>query len=148
EVFRPFAANALAQIGQAARQPLLDAVSDPREPVRNAAMLAIPLSPDAGPLLHEALGHKQSVVRRRAVKLFGQLGPLSTDVAQTLARALEDEDDQVRANAADALETPGNVEPAREALRKALFSDHHHVRFKAFIILRNLNDRAVDQLTK
>ncbi|MBM4318974.1 MAG: hypothetical protein FJ125_03220, partial [Deltaproteobacteria bacterium] len=100
--------QALCQLGSIEDQPLLQrALDDPAAEVRQAMLEGLAgQGPAAAGLLRDALRHPHDpALRRRAAELLGQQG--GPEAIPTLVQALDDEDVDVRQEAARALELLG-----------------------------------------
>lgn len=99
--------HAFQSLGRLAVDPLADALEDPREPVRLAALTGLmgiaPVATDAVPALERAAVHEYPVTRRHALRALVRLGAPGERLRRALLAALDDPVDRVWLSAAHAL---------------------------------------------
>ncbi len=142
---RRSAAAALGQLGEAAVKPLIQALGDKDEDVRQGAAKALGRLGEAAvePLI-QALRDGNWRVREAAAEALGQMG--DARAVEPLIQALGDEDGRVREAAAEALGQMGDAR-AVEPLIQALGDEERWVREAAALGLGRLGDaRAVEPL--
>jgi HEAT repeat protein len=114
------AAEDLAEIGDEAKDRLLQVLLDPNSGASYGAGMALGMidAPDIAPKLIEACGHENSDVRKAAISTLGKIG--GTQATETIVEALRtDEDVSVKTAACDALgklKDPSTVQALCEAL--------------------------------
>lgn len=126
EVVRLDSAYALGSFGPPAVPALLEALDDTRQEGSNPAAFALAAVGDpAVPALIEALEHEDKTIRACAAYALGNIPPNgdSSQVVETLTRALSDRCEWVRRNAAEALGAIGQPTPETVAALGKLLSD-------------------------
>jgi HEAT repeat protein len=114
---RANAAEALGSLGadgKSALPALLSALGDEGERVRQNALRAIiAIGPDATATqpLTNSLKDSDNLVRALSANALGQIGPSARPSIPALREALQDRDENVQKEAADALKAIGNSKP-------------------------------------
>ncbi len=141
---RQEAAEAIGKIGPAAKSavgPLLAALGDTDDTVRDAAALALAaFGKDAVGPLTAALKHADANVRRGAAAAIGRIGPGAKDAVTPLVAVMKnDADSDVREAAIRALGSIGpDAKAAAPALRDALTDRDQGVREAAAAALKRI----------
>lgn len=133
------ASDALIKTGKIAVEPLIEALNDPNEKVREFVALDLDIIGDKRAIkpLIQALNDPYIGVRRKAAEALGEFD--DTIAVAPLIEVLKDSDKFVRVYAVGSL---GKLSDARaiEPLKKLLQDPEENVRHDALIVLYNLGD--------
>ncbi|HIG18189.1 MAG TPA: phytanoyl-CoA dioxygenase [Candidatus Handelsmanbacteria bacterium] len=141
ESVRLDSAYALGSRGAPAVPALIEALDGSREDGSHPAAFALAaIGKPASAALIEALAHKDKTIRACAAYALGDIPPVDTSplAVEALTRALSDNSEWVRRNAAEALGAIGQPAPETVAALEALLSDN----------LEWIRDNAVRALAK
>jgi len=135
-----FAATGLSKAGQAAVEPLLEALQDGQYVVRQVAALALGEIGDlrAVERLVEGLGDEYEAVRQAAAVSLGKLG--AVEAIEPLLRAMRDESEIVRRAAVNALGMIGD-ESALPELKRVEAEDTEAVAQRARAVIREIREQ-------
>jgi len=145
-----FYAESLAKIGKAALPVFEAALKDERPEVRNTAIQFVgKIGSEAVPLMVDALGSKDVVIRRLAAQALNPMRVGDKMVVLGLAYGLKDEDHQVRMSCLHALQALGPVAKlAAPHLQTALADTNHEIRQTTFHTLQSMGENPLPGLRK